>query len=657
MKAYLIPLLVLSIAVFAYSAQATITSVQLELSGGGLADPLGFDANTDSYSDGSRQNPNVFLDICSDDSAELQDMFVGFFYKVGSVSKQIDIVPAQLVSVNTSNCSRVDLDFSVFKAHYPGIPEVGLDDNPAFPSPTFTPFTETTGFLDGNYTVRYFDAGSGTLNVSVTRAISETAAEITTNKEFIIVAVRNSTGSVFNETLVSLDESILTDQPADFSFNVNGIIIGQTQCQEGETLCNDGTCSTNCGATDDGNAGCIGAANSVCEIGEGCACIDCDGEQDTCASGLTCDFSTEQCVGPPSAGGGGGGISGFGIPFACEFVIDFLRIAPEEPVHFVIDHNCTAVVRADWATISPLTDVGLKLRGDITPENPPPVPAGLVFEYFEFQPRNIAEGDINRIDLRLRLPLTWIAENNIDKENGVKLNRLQNGIWEREPIRYIGDDSGYAYYIASPPGFSIFAITGEKGAPKPPVAVPQPVCGNDVCEAGENFISCPADCLKIAQFIPPYFFLIAAGMLTLLLVLGVGYRIYSTQPPAPKPLAILPVVAPRPPPRLSPKLAAVKREVPDEEKLVQKRLEKVRKRIEKIEQKEAMREFERPKAPTKVKVPKKLKVKPLEYYMRPKHVSLPKTKPEVKVDHKLKDIKKLKSQLSKNLKDVEKSLS
>jgi len=60
-------------------------------------------------------------------------------------------------------------------------------------------------------------------------------------------------------------------------------------CDFGETLCLDGTCSNNCNITDTGPSYCINnVPNGVCEFGEGCACEDCEGEQDNCDTGLIC---------------------------------------------------------------------------------------------------------------------------------------------------------------------------------------------------------------------------------------------------------------------------------------------------------------------------------------------------------------------------------
>jgi len=517
--AYLLALLMLGAIVLIHPAQAEITYAQFVLSNGSYAAAaLGYDINTESYADGSQKNPNIYFEICANDSADLQNNFVAFFYRVGTVSKEIDIFPAQLVSVDGSNCSRVDLDFSVFKALYPGASEVGLDDNSGMSSPTFHLPGPIFGFLDGDFTVKYFESSPGVLNVTVTKALTETGAEITKDQNFIVIGILNSTDAPRNETIVSLDESVLMDLISDFMFYVNGLPIVQTKCPTGLTLCQDGTCSADCAATDDGNAGCIGAANAVCEIGEGCSCADCYGQQDSCATGLICDRLSETCqtydcgnsvcdagetnaICPadcPTGGGGGAGIgeiSGFGTPI------------------------------------------------------------------------NITE----------------------------------------KPV--------------TPP-----IITPTK---------PKPVCGNDVCEAGENFLTCPADCLRTVRFIPPYFFTAVAILLTLLLAVGVGYRVYTHLPPAPRremPLIELPKSQP---PRLAPRIT-VRSKAPED---IQQRLDRIRKSLEEISP-------EKPAAPQA----------PVKMFL-PKQTPKPQ-KPEIKLDHKVrpKEAKELKTKLSKNLKDIEKLL-
>lgn len=69
---------------------------------------------------------------------------------------------------------------------------------------------------------------------------------------------------------------------------------GLCGCPAGTALCVDNTCSANCAVTDTANQGCI-TENMICELGEGCACKDCSNKQDSCVSGLECNYLTELC--------------------------------------------------------------------------------------------------------------------------------------------------------------------------------------------------------------------------------------------------------------------------------------------------------------------------------------------------------------------------
>jgi len=66
------------------------------------------------------------------------------------------------------------------------------------------------------------------------------------------------------------------------------------ECAPGETLCSDGKCRYIC----EENAECIGEPDGECELGEGCACEDCEDEQDSCVDGAVCG-ENEYCGCPP----------------------------------------------------------------------------------------------------------------------------------------------------------------------------------------------------------------------------------------------------------------------------------------------------------------------------------------------------------------------
>jgi hypothetical protein len=71
-------------------------------------------------------------------------------------------------------------------------------------------------------------------------------------------------------------------------------------CPTGTTLCKDNTCHATCEGRG-GKMGCIGEPNGICELGEGCACPDCNDKQDSCIEGSVCNPYLERCIEYPPA--------------------------------------------------------------------------------------------------------------------------------------------------------------------------------------------------------------------------------------------------------------------------------------------------------------------------------------------------------------------
>ncbi|HLC65740.1 MAG TPA: NBR1-Ig-like domain-containing protein, partial [Candidatus Nanoarchaeia archaeon] len=67
-------------------------------------------------------------------------------------------------------------------------------------------------------------------------------------------------------------------------------------CSDGTTLCADGKCCSDCNNCG-GNLPCSGGApNGVCEQGESCNCVDCDGSQDNCVENSLCYYPLKTCI-------------------------------------------------------------------------------------------------------------------------------------------------------------------------------------------------------------------------------------------------------------------------------------------------------------------------------------------------------------------------
>ena len=72
------------------------------------------------------------------------------------------------------------------------------------------------------------------------------------------------------------------------------ICAGGPPCPIGTSLCADGICKSDC-ANNGGDSNCLEDGTSACEPGESCSCDDCDAMQDSCESGLFCDYTAGLC--------------------------------------------------------------------------------------------------------------------------------------------------------------------------------------------------------------------------------------------------------------------------------------------------------------------------------------------------------------------------
>ena len=77
---------------------------------------------------------------------------------------------------------------------------------------------------------------------------------------------------------------------------INEGLICLLPCPDRTTLCNDGSCALNCSDTGGGDKECIGAPDGICEQGEGCTCIDCNGKQDGCDNSSLCVYNSSLCI-------------------------------------------------------------------------------------------------------------------------------------------------------------------------------------------------------------------------------------------------------------------------------------------------------------------------------------------------------------------------
>lgn len=100
---------------------------------------------------------------------------------------------------------------------------------------------------------------------------------------------------------------------------------------------------------------------------------------------------------------------------------------------------------------------------------------GVASDYIQID-TTIKDEDLNNASQGFKVPLSWIAEKNIDKES-IAMSRHTGGKWNALTTTKESEDSSYVYYSADTPGFSYFGISGTatKTIAPPPMITKAPV--------------------------------------------------------------------------------------------------------------------------------------------------------------------------------------
>ncbi len=102
-----------------------------------------------------------------------------------------------------------------------------------------------------------------------------------------------------------------------------------------------------------------------------------------------------------------------------------------------------------------------------------PGPSGMAYAFLEIEVEN-TEGAQLEGRIECKVLKSWIADNNID-ETTVTLCRYDEAEgWQVLTTSKTGEDADFVYFEAVTPGFSLFAITGERAAAETPPSVATP---------------------------------------------------------------------------------------------------------------------------------------------------------------------------------------
>lgn len=96
------------------------------------------------------------------------------------------------------------------------------------------------------------------------------------------------------------------------------------------------------------------------------------------------------------------------------------------------------------------------------PAAPVSATTGGVYKYVEIS-ATIPVGDIDKVTIGFQVAKSWVTANGINVAT-IALSRYADGTWNKLPSTKTNEDSTYYYFDAESPGFSTFAIVGEKVA-------------------------------------------------------------------------------------------------------------------------------------------------------------------------------------------------
>jgi len=227
---------------------------------------------------------------------------------------------------------------------------------------------------------------------------------------------------------------------------------------------NGGACRPYTGvtnATSYSHAGCSGGycVHDLCRA----AATNCG--DSFCDSGETTSSCSADCGSTSSSSGGGSSSSSSGGA-AVEVTVKADSVPANTPKTLDIPATDAAKVAVDEViitTTTTATSVVLTVKESSKPADAPaPVAStGAVYKYVDITLANVSTNALSSAKVKFKVTKSWVTSNSIDV-NTVKLNRLVGTTWSQLSTTKASEDSADINYEADTPGFSTFAITGEK---------------------------------------------------------------------------------------------------------------------------------------------------------------------------------------------------
>lgn len=163
----------------------------------------------------------------------------------------------------------------------------------------------------------------------------------------------------------------------------------------------------------------------------------------------------------------------------------------------IADSNISSVSEITLEVFESVKNI--KITVQKLPSKPDEVAENLVdrvYKYLRITTQNIPSSNIAFVKIKFNVERIWLESNGFDLQT-VLLNRYAGGKWTSLQTSLFGKDGEYYYYEAESPGLSYFAITAKPRSTTETGSIP--ICGNGICEKGEDYVICSTDCHKPSQ--------------------------------------------------------------------------------------------------------------------------------------------------------------
>ena len=261
---------------------------------------------------------------------------------------------------------------------------------------------------------------------------------------------------------VCIKDSIITEignvstgcnQDKEFFLNCNGIANGSYSCNITSsgtryyiTGLNNSGIREQCQDNDGDGYG------AVCVLGTDCNDNDAS-KHDSCSSGSSSSSS--------SSGGGGGGGSGSANLVNDDNTIssNFFSMVKDKEYSISGTANLLAITKVAFYVSRPVLSGTVKTERVELPNDMQKL--SNVYQYMTISTSGILiTSDVTKADMSFRVKKSWLEENSIDKST-IALQRYESS-WVKYGAVIEKEDSDYVHYSSAVPGFSYFAITGNK---------------------------------------------------------------------------------------------------------------------------------------------------------------------------------------------------